>query len=40
LVVDPYSSSTTGAVRIVALQDADIMVRHAQAFSYNAALTA
>lgn len=40
IVVDPYSSSTTGAVRIVALQDADIMVRNGQAFSYAAALTA
>ena len=40
LMVDPYSNSTTGATRIVALQDADVMVRHAQAFSYNAALTA
>lgn len=40
LTIDPYSNSTTGAVRVVALQDADIMVRHAQAFSYNAALTA
>ncbi len=39
LLVDPYSNSTTGATRIVALQDADIMVRHGQAFAYNAALT-
>jgi len=40
LLVDPYTNSTSGAVRVVALQDADIMVRHGQAFSYNAALTA
>lgn len=40
LTVDPYTNSTTGAVRVVALQDADIMVRNGQAFSYNAALTA
>jgi HK97 family phage major capsid protein len=40
LTVDPYSNSTSGAVRLVALQDADIMVRNGQAFSYNAALTA
>lgn len=40
LTVDPYTNSTTGAVRIVALQDADVMCRHGQAFSYAAALTA
>ena len=39
LTVDPYTNSTTGAVRIVALQDADIMCRNGQAFSYAAALT-
>jgi hypothetical protein len=27
-------------VRLVALQDADVMCRHGQAFSYMAALTA
>lgn len=39
LLVDPYTNSTSGATRIVALQDADIMVRNAQAFAYTAALT-
>ncbi len=33
LVVDPYSVSTVGGVRIVALQDCDFIVRHAEAFS-------
>lgn len=40
LTVDPYTNSTTGAVRIVALQDADIMCRNGQAFSYADNLTA
>jgi HK97 family phage major capsid protein len=40
LLVDPYTNSTSGATRIVALQDADIMCRHGQSFSYGAALTA
>jgi HK97 family phage major capsid protein len=40
LTVDPYTNSTTGAVRLVALQDADVMCRHGQAFSYEDALTA
>jgi HK97 family phage major capsid protein len=40
LTVDPYSNSTTGAVRIVALQDCDVMCRNGQAFSYEDALTA
>jgi len=39
LIINPYTNSTTGALRIVALQDADIMVRHGQAFSYEDALT-
>ena len=39
LTVDPYTNSTTGAVWIVALQDADVMCRHGQAFSYEDALT-
>lgn len=39
LLVDPYTNSTSGATRIVALQDADIMCRHGEAFSYMAALT-
>lgn len=33
LTVDPYSNSTTGTVRVVALQDVDIAVRHAESFS-------
>ena len=40
LTLDPYTNSTSGALRIVALQDADVMVRNGEAFSYNAALTA
>lgn len=33
LTVDPYSNSTSGTVRVVALQDADIAVRHAESFA-------
>lgn len=33
LVVDPYSNSTSGTVRVVALQDVDVAVRHAESFS-------
>lgn len=33
LTVDPYSNSTSGTVRVVALQDMDIAVRHAQSFA-------
>ena len=32
LTVDPYSLSTTGSVRVVALQSVDTAVRHAQSF--------
>jgi len=32
LVVDPYTNSTSGTVRVVALQSVDCAVRHAQAF--------
>lgn len=32
LIVDPYTGSTSGNVRIVALQDADIAVRHPESF--------
>ena len=35
LIVDPYSLSKSGAVRVVALQDADIMLRHPEAFAFN-----
>ena len=33
LTVDPYSNSTSGTVRVVALQDIDLAVRHAESFS-------
>lgn len=35
LTVDPYTSSNTGTVRIVALQSVDVAVRHAVSFAYN-----
>ena len=33
ILVDPYTGSSTGTVRIVALMDMDIQVRHNEAFS-------
>lgn len=33
LMVDPYTGSTSGTVRVVALQDVDIAIRHAESFS-------
>jgi HK97 family phage major capsid protein/HK97 family phage prohead protease len=33
LTVDPYSNSTNGTVRVVALQDVDVAVRHAESFA-------
>jgi len=33
LTVDPYSNSTSGTVRVVALQDVDIAIRHAESFA-------
>jgi HK97 family phage major capsid protein len=33
LTVDPYSESTKGTIRVVALQDMDIAVRHAASFA-------
>lgn len=33
LIVDPYTASTSGTVRVVALQDVDVAVRHAESFS-------
>lgn len=33
LLVDPYTNSTTGSVRIVALQDLDINLRHPESFA-------
>ena len=32
ITVDPYSLSNTGSVRIVALQNVDTAVRHAESF--------
>ncbi len=41
ITVDPYTNSTSGGVRIVALQDVDVTVRHAESFAVMAdALTA
>jgi HK97 family phage major capsid protein len=36
LMVDPYSNSTSGTVRVVALQDVDVAVRHAVSFCRGA----
>lgn len=33
IMVDPYTGSTAGTVRVVALQDVDIAVRHAESFA-------
>ena len=33
LLVDPYTSSTTGTVRVTALQDVDVAVRHPESFA-------
>ena len=35
LTVDPYTASTTGTVRIVALQTVDVALRNAVSFAYN-----
>lgn len=35
LTVDPYSNSTSGTVRVVALQDVDIALRNAVSFCYG-----
>ena len=35
LMVDPYSNSTSGTIRVVALQDTDIAVRHPESFSFG-----
>lgn len=35
ITVDPYTASTSGTVRIVALQTCDVAVRHAVSFAYN-----
>lgn len=39
LTVDPYTGSSSGTVRVVALQDIDIMVRQPGALAYNSAVT-
>lgn len=33
ILVDPYTGSTAGTVRVVALQDVDVAVRHAESFA-------
>ena len=33
MLVDPYTGSTAGTVRVVALQDVDVAVRHAESFA-------
>lgn len=33
LMVDPYTGSTAGTVRVVALQDVDVAIRHVESFS-------
>ena len=35
IVVDPYTASTTGTVRVVALQSMDVAVRHAVSFAFG-----
>ena len=35
ITVDPYTASTSGTVRIVALQTCDVAVRHAVSFAFN-----
>ncbi len=36
ITVDPYTNSTSGGVRVVALQDVDVAVRHEESFSVMA----
>lgn len=38
LTVDPYSLSTKGALRLVAFQDCDVLVRHPAAFAIGTAI--
>jgi hypothetical protein len=33
IMVDPFTNSTSGTVRVVAMQDVDIAVRHPESFS-------
>ena len=35
LLVDPYTASTSGTIRVVALQSVDVAVRHAVSFAYG-----
>ena len=35
LVVDPYTHSKSGTIRVVALQSVDVAVRHAQSFVFG-----
>ena len=39
LTVDPYSLSTKGALRLVAFQDCDVLVRHPKAFAIGTAIS-
>ena len=39
IVVDPYTQSKAGIVQVTAFTDVDLLVRHAQAFAYNSAVT-
>lgn len=40
LIVDPYSLSTKGALRIVGLQSVDVVMRYDKAFTYQSAVNA
>ena len=33
ILVDPYTGGTTGTVRVIAFQDVDVAVRHAESFA-------
>ena len=35
IIVDPYTASSAGTVRVVALQSVDVAVRHAVSFAFN-----
>ena len=39
IMADPYTNSASGTLRITALQDVDVMVRHGQSFSYTDDIT-
>ena len=34
IIVDPYTESTTGAIRVTALQDADVLLRYGECFAF------